>query len=248
MATNLFDIDPLALYFGDDYVINDFIKIAHPTIRDIRAQGERSYFSTVHTLTAIPSDVKSMLWDDLKLDWQEVEDFTLFQLLARTLPPERTGVLFGDLDFTKMKVMRNQENDEIVMRDPETGVVIDKLIYMRIVNYLRKLHNITPKVEKAKNKHTRELLIELDRQDKTANANKEYKSFLLPLISSVKNRMGYTKDYILNEGIVEFMDDVKRLQVINHADHLLAGCYSGMIDTKKINKKDLDWMKSLDNT
>lgn len=248
MATNLFDIDPLALYFGDDYVINDFITIRHPRIRDIRGLGEREYFSTVHTLTAIPSDVKSMLWDDLKLDWEEVDDFSLFQMLSRTLPPSRTKVLFGDLDFTKMKICKSPDNGEIVMRDAEKGIVIDKLIYQRIVNFLRKLHNITPKVERSKTKRTKEVLLELDRQERATNASKEYKSFLLPLISSVKNRMGYTKDYILDECLVEFMDDVKRLQIINHADHLLAGCYSGMIDTKKINKKDLDWMKSLDNT
>lgn len=245
MDFNLFYMDPLSLYFGDDYVINQLITIHQPTIRDICTQGEREYFSTVHTLTAIPSDVKSMLWDDLQLDWEEVDDFTLFQILSRTLPIERTRVLFGDLDFTRLKVCRNQENGNIVMRNPETGVVIDQLIYQRMVTYLRKIHNITPKIEKAKNKHTKELLLELDRQDRATNINKEYKSFLLPLISSVKNRMGYTKDYILNEGLVEFMDDVKRLQIINHADHLLAGCYSGMIDTKKINKKDLDWMKEI---
>ena len=64
-------------------------------------------------------------------------------------------------------------------------------------------------------------------------------------ISSVKVRMGYTKDYVRNEGFVEFFDDLARLQLINNADHLLAGCYSGMIDTKKINKADLNWLKEI---
>ena len=57
--------------------------------------------------------------------------------------------------------------------------------------------------------------------------------------------MGYTKDYVRNEGFVEFFDDLARLQIINNADHLLAGCYSGMIDTKKINKADLNWLKEI---
>ena len=68
---------------------------------------------------------------------------------------------------------------------------------------------------------------------------------LLPLISSVKVRMGYTKDYVRNEGFVEFFDDVSRLQIIHNADHLLAGCYAGTIDMKKINKKELNWMQEI---
>ena len=62
------------------------------------------------------------------------------------------------------------------------------------------------------------------------------------MVSSVKVRMGYTKDYVRDMGIVEFMDDVQRLQIIHNADALLHGMYSGMIDTKKIDKGALNWM------
>ena len=67
----------------------------------------------------------------------------------------------------------------------------------------------------------------------------------MPLISSVKVKQGYTKDYVLNMGYVEFMNDVARLQVIHNADHLLSGVYAGTIDMKKINKAELNWMKEL---
>ena len=50
------DVDDLKLYIGDDYVINDKIKILQPTIRKIAEFGERDFFSVVHTITAIPSD------------------------------------------------------------------------------------------------------------------------------------------------------------------------------------------------
>ena len=58
--------------------------------------------------------------------------------------------------------------------------------------------------------------------------------------------MGYTKDYVRNMQIYEFMDDVARLNVINNSDALLRGMYSGMIDTKKIKKSELNWMRELD--
>lgn len=244
MSSDIFEVDPLQLYFGDDYIINDKIKIKQVKIGDIVDFGEAKYFSVVHTLTAIPSDLKSKLWD-MGLDWMEIEDFELFMMLAPTLSKENTELLFGDLDFTKLKPYRNKENGDIVLADLESGVKIDKLIYLRIVNYLRKVHNITPKIERAANKTTKQILIDEDRMKIRLNQEKPFKSYLLPLISSVKVRMGYTKDYVRNEGFVEFFDDLARLQIINNADHLLAGCYSGMIDTKKINKADLNWLKEI---
>ena len=238
------DVDDLKLYIGDDFVINDHIKIFQPTIRKIAEFGEREFFSIVHTVTAIPSDMKSQLWD-MGLDWMEVEDFELFMMLAQTLTPERTFILFGDLDFSKLRPFRNNQNGDIVLADKETGVIIDKMIYLRIVSYLRKAFNITPKVERAKNKMTKKILIEEDRKKIEFNKNKPFKSFLLPLISSVKVRQGYTKEYVLNMGYVEFMNDVARLQVIHNADHLLSAVYAGTIDMKKINKAELNWMKEL---
>lgn len=239
------DVDELQLYIGDDYVINDHIRVLQPTIRQIAEFGEKEFFSVVHTVTAIPSDMKSQLWD-LGIDWMEVDDFELFVMLSQTLTPDRTKLLFGDLDFTKLKPYNHPHVEgEIVLADKETGVLIDKMIYLRIVSYLRKAFNITPKVEKAANKMTKKILIEEDRKRIEFNKDKPFKSFLLPLISSVKVKQGYTKDYVLNMGYVEFMNDVARLQVIHNADHLLSGVYAGTIDVKKINKAELNWMKEL---
>ena len=50
------DVDELQLYFGDDYVINDRIKITQPLVGQVVDYGEAKYFSMVHTLCAIPSD------------------------------------------------------------------------------------------------------------------------------------------------------------------------------------------------
>lgn len=239
------DVDDLKLYIGDDYVINDQIKILQPTIKQIADFGERDFFSVVHTVTAIPSDMKAIL-DDMGLDWMEVDDFELFAMLSQTLTPDRTSLLFGDLDFSKLKLFNHpQIEGEIILADIETGIRIDKMIYLRIVSYLRKAFNITPKIEKAANKMTKKILIDEDRNRMQQNKDKPFKSFLLPMISSVKVKQGYTKEYVLNMGYVEFMNDIARLQVIHNADHLLSACYAGTIDMKKINKSELNWMKEL---
>lgn len=239
------DVDSLFLYFGDDYVINDKIKIMQPTIGQIVDYGEATYFSMVHTMSAIPSDMKSMLYDQMGIIWTEIEDFDLFIMLSQTLTPDKTGILFGDLDFSKMRPFRSNQNGEVVLADKEAGIVIDKLIYTRIVNYIRKLHNITPKPEKAKGKRAREAMIDEDRRSRELNKDKPFRSYLLPLISSVKVKQSYTRDYVRNMGLYEFFDDVSRLSIINNSDHLMSAAYAGTIDMKKIDKKELNWMREL---
>ncbi len=239
------DVSELALYFGDDYVINEYITITQPTIGQIVRYGEAPYFSMVHTLTAIPSDMKSILWDQMQLDWTKIEDFELFMILSQTLTPDKTGILFGDLDFSKLRPFNNNQNDEVVLANKETGLIIDKLIYTRIANYLRKLHGITPKPEKAKGKRAKQAMIDEDRRIHEFNKDKPFKSFLMPLISSLKVKQGYTKDYVRNMGLFEFFSDISRIQAIDSADHLLNGMYCGMADLSKIDKKNFNWMREL---
>jgi hypothetical protein len=146
----LINIDPLKLYFGEDFYVNDKIKIMQPTIGQIVEYGEQGYFSVAHTITAIPSDMKAQLWD-AKIDWMEISDFQLFIMLCKTLPIERTSILFGDLDLTQLKLYPHPEiEDAVILANKEAGIVIDEYIYMKIAEYIRKMHGFTKKVERAK--------------------------------------------------------------------------------------------------
>lgn len=245
MSSNLFSVDPLQLYMGYDYSINDKIVIKQPTMRDVTDMGEQEYFSMVHTITANPTSMKVQL-DSIGIDWNEIEDFDLFMMLAPNMNKEQTSILLGDLDLSALRPYRNHENGDIVLANPESNIIIDKLIYQRIVDYIRKMHNIKAEVKHAKNKFTKKAMIEYDRQQMAANAAKEYKSYFVPVISTLQCKMGWTKDYILNMGIVEYFEIVARMQIINNADHLLSGVYAGTIDIKKINKKELNFMRELD--
>lgn len=241
---NLLEVDELSLYFGDPYVVNDYITITIPKIGEVVKYGERQYYSMVQTITAIPSEMKASLWD-VGIDWTQITDFQLFMMLAPTLPKDKTYILFGDLDFQAMKPFENKFNETIVLRNPDTGAVIDELAYGKITSYLCSAHNLTKKVEKAANEFTKKFMIDEDRQKLQYNAKQPYKSFLRPLISAVKCRQGYTLDYVKNMGLFEFFDDLNRLQVIVNTDALLQGSYSGMVDTSKISKKNFDWCREI---
>lgn len=247
MSSDIFSVDPLQLYMGYDYKINDNIIIHQPKMRDITNVGEQEYFSMVYTICANPTDMKVKLWD-IGIDWCEIEDFDLFMMLAQNMTQERTKLLFGDLDLSRMRQFRNKENGEIVLADPETGAIIDKLIYMRIVDYVRKMHKIKPTpVKHAKNKYTKQAMLDYARQQEELHAKEGYKSYLVPTISALQCRMGWTKDYILDMGIVEYFEVVSRTQIINEADHLLSGVYAGTVDLKKVKNgnEKLNWMREI---
>lgn len=243
-SENLLMADELQLYFGDPYVVNDYITITIPKIGELVKYGEREYYNMLQIITAIPSEMKSKLWD-MGLDWTQLTDFQLFMMLAPTLPKDKTYILFGDFDFQTLKIFKNLQNDTVVLRNPDTGAVIDELAYGKMQSYLCSAHNLTKKVEKAANEYTKKFMIDEDRQKIAYNQKQPYKSFLRPLISAVKCRMGYTLDYVKNMGLYEFMDDLSRLQVIVNTDALLSGMYSGMVDTKKIKKSEFDWCREI---
>ncbi len=244
---NLLDFDELRMYFGEDYRINDYITVHTPTVGEIVAFGEQNYYSVVSSLTAIPSDMKSALFD-MGIDYEKISDFELFYILTRGFTPDMTKLLLGSLDLSKMILCKDTLTEKFFMTDQDTGEKLDELAYLKLVGYLRKLHGFKPKIERAANKVTKKILIRLDREKRKKNEGKRYESQLKPLISAMMRYPGFKyKSSELKEcSIYEFMDTVQGAQIYVVSTSLLTGSYSGMIDTSKINKKEFDWMRSAD--
>lgn len=245
---DFFNYDTVRMYFGKDYKINDKITLKSPSVGDIVEFGEREYYSMVYTLTCIPSDMKSQL-EDMGINYMKISDFELFILLTRQLKKEQTYLLLGDLDLSKFEVMVNQENGELCLRDDINDIDIDRLVYMNIVGYIRLLHNIKPKIEKAATETVRQILIKLDRDKIAKNKDKPYKSQLKDLISGMMRYPGFKyKSWELQQcSLYEFMDTVQGSQIYVSTTALLQGMYSGMIDTSKINKKEFNWLRSTED-
>ena len=241
---DLIQVDELKLFFGEPYVINDYLTIFQPTIGDILEYGEREYYAIVGTLVSIPSDMKSQLFD-MGIDWNQITDFQLFLMLSQSLSHEQTKIILGDIDLQRMKPVENLQNGDIVLRDPTTGAIIDELAYQTMTAYLCKLHGFTKKIEKAGNKYTKQVLIDEDRQKREYGAKQPYKSSLMPIISAIKARQGYTRDYIKAMGLYELTTELNRLQIIVNTDALLSGAYGGMMDTSKIKKSQFNWLRDV---
>ena len=125
---------------------------------------------------------------------------------------------------------------------------IDRYVYNSIVNVLRKMHRLKRNDEVPGNETTRQILIEDAREEFEENKNKQGKSYLLSLISTMVNSEGFKRDdkTVFDMKIYAFMDSVARIGKIKNAELLLQSGYSGFgIDLKKLNKDETNWMGDL---
>lgn len=259
---SIYDFDELKMYFGEDYWVSDKICIHQPTIGDILEFGDTKFYSIITTLCANTTAMRLQLWKK-GIDWNTYSDFKLFASIVKAYTPKETQLIFGDLNLSWFELVHdNEKNIDILLNVPRDNnnkllpfdfndvPIIDELIYKKIIKYLTLLFNIHFKKEFAKNKATKEAMIWEDEENlkKQNNTNNEIEhSFLLPVISALVNHPGFKyKTKELKEiNIYQFMDSVKRLQIYENSTALLKGGYSGMIDCSKIDKKQFDWMRSL---
>ena len=265
----LLDFDELKVYFGEGYQATPHIYVSQPSLGGILEYGDSKFYSVVSTLCANPTSFRLQLWD-MNIDWNKISDFDLFKILIKNYTPDETRLLFGDLNLSWFEEMHDNEADCDVLiyfpRDDNGNIVDvtktpwDEVIkiyetdYIKIVEFIRYMFNIHPKVEKARGKGTKIAIIEDEkRRLATELANKKdtdvQKSFLLPLVSACLNHPGfkYKKNELKAVGVVEFMDSVRRLQTYESSTALMKGIYSGMVDTSKIKNlnEEINWMKDL---
>ena len=245
MAVN--DIDELKLYRGDDYVINDKIVIRQPLIGEIVDYGEKQYFRMIQGLCSTPSDMMVEL-TEMGYDFVTMDDFELFKMISPTFKKEQTSILLGGLDLSSLELYDDLNNGDVVLYNEESKIKIDKLIYQKIVDFIRLIHGMKANHDVPATKNARKVMIELAKQDALIAAKKPYKSNLRNLISGMVNSgmLQYNLQEVFDLTIYQFMDSVHRVQAIKQADAMLHGIYGGMVDaTKLTNKDELNWLRSL---
>lgn len=245
------DYDIMKIYFGDPIEIDKNIIINQPTIGQIIEFGETEFWSIASRLCGNPTSMRLPLWR-AGIDWNKISEYDLFLLLYKTFVKEKTSIFFGDLDFTKLVPIKNGET--YILIDPDKPELqIDETIYQKIVGYLRIIVNIHPKTEKTKSKATKEAIIYEEemaiKNDARKHKNDKWRqSILFPLISSALNHSGfkYKKNELRDVGLFEFMDSIRRLQIIESVTSLMTGMYMGMMDTSKLDlNKELNWSRDM---
>nr|DAQ86967.1 MAG TPA: hypothetical protein [Caudoviricetes sp.] len=236
--------DDLQIWAGADYAVNDVLTIHQPKVGEVIDFGERRYFGLISVLTATPTEYKAPLFD-MGIDWENITDYDMFILFSRSIPVDDSRILLGNLDLSSMEPFVNGAG-EVALKSGD-GVVIDKNIYYNINSYISKTHGIKKKRDVAGNAFTKRMLIKLNREELEMAKSKPYTSRMLPLISALVNSPGfkYNSHQVRDIGIVEFFDSVNRTQAIRHANAILNGMCTGMVDSSKISESSYNIFKDL---
>ena len=152
------------------------------------------------------------------------------------------SLILKDIDLADFEEYQSDKNDETILYDKEHEITIDRLVYSRIVDAVRKIHGFKRNNEIPGNESTKMIFIDDAREDALMAAQKPYKSVLQPLISALAVKTGQLgSDSIWNTKIYMFFDSIKRINKIQDATLLLQGAYSGFASLKGVDKTRLDW-------
>lgn len=234
-------IDEARLLRGGDIVINDFITVRQPTLNEIVDYGEQRFFSIFYSFCAIPSDMKSMLYD-AGLDFMQLSDWQLFIMLTHSMTIEDTSIIIPNIEFSKMELMQVNDTGEVVLSDG--NIVITESVYLQFIDYVRNQIGYILKREKAANNLTKQVLIEQDRMNRSASLKKDYSSILNPIVISLVNteEFGYTYQTVYDITLYQLFKSFYQIQKKKSACALYQGSMSGFVDTSKINKSEFSWI------
>lgn len=239
--------DDLQMFMGGTFQVNNYIAIKQPTIGQIVEFGESRYWGIITSIVSTPTDLMSQL-ADIGVDWEKISDFELFAVHLRLqLRDAECAFIFDGLRLTEYKIDQNDFGELILRSVINPEHVIDANIHRIMADFLRNLHGLKYNVLKAGNSATKKVMIEVDRMERREREAEGKTSSLRPLISAAVNSPGYKYNIEQTKDLpyCQFIDCVKRLSIIKHADALSAGAYSGMADLSKVPKEQFNWMRAL---
>lgn len=151
--------------------------------------------------------------------------------------------LLLNVDLGDFKIYINKKNNEHILYDKVNDVTIDRLVYSRIVDVVRKIHGLKRNSQIPANEQTKMDLID-DARDEyliSLKDNSSSKDILFPLVSTLCNLgTGYTWFNVWDLKINVFFDCIKRDNKIQDSTLLLQSAYSGFGSLKGISENRLN--------
>lgn len=212
-------------YYQTDYTTIDDFELFKKIIFRSLASKKNVY----KELKENPEQYKEYIDKMTEGDWEE--------MLVNPL-----SLVLKDIDFADFEEYESDKSPETILYDKEHDITIDRFVYAKMVDAVRKIHGFKRNNEIPANERTKMDLIDDSRDDAMMAAQKPYKSVLKPLISALAVKTGQLgSDSIWNTKINMFFDSIKRIGKIQDAELLLQGAYSGFASLKGVDKTRLDW-------
>ena len=222
--------------------ITDKIRIVIPTVGEV-IDHEDDYYSMVSILTAMPIDYMVQL-DDVGVDFTTINDYDLFIMLFNGLRDKDTSLIFDDLDLSRFEIGIHRESGMPVLYNEQDDIVIDRVVYTKIANTLRKIHHLEKNNKKPGNKEARDFLLERARTKAKRRKKRGGESQLEQLITAMVNteqfKYGYEGTRELS--IYQFNQSVRQIQKKVDYDNKMRGVYAGTVDPNKLSPDELNWL------
>ena len=156
-------------------------------------------------------------------------------------------LVLDNIDLADFIQCTDTTTNEVVLYNREKDITIDRTVYMRVVDVVRKMHGFKRNNIVPANESTKQDMIEDARDEHLASKYNTFKSILLPYVSSLINHpsCSYKHNDIWDLGINAFFDSIKRINKIQNATLLLQGAYSGFASLKGIDNERLNWSGDL---
>ena len=212
-------------YYNTDYTTIDDFELFKKMICHSLASKKHIYKELTENRDKYSEQLKNISEEDLA------------EMLINPL-----SLILKDIDFADFKEYESDKNPETILYDVEHDITIDRFVYTRMVDAVRKIHGFKRNNQLPANERTKMDLIEDARDEAMMASQKEYKSVLKPLISALAVKTGQLGgDSIWNTKINMFFDSIKRVNKIQDAELLLQGAYSGFASLKDVDRSRLDW-------
>ena len=212
-------------YFGIDYTQIDDYELFKKMIWQSLSSKKKIY----EELKKNPEQYEEHTSKMTEEDWDEL----LFNPLSLVLK---------NIDLADFEEYESDKSPETILYDKEHDITIDRFVYTRIVDAVRKIHGFKRNNEIPANEITKMDLIDDARDEAMMASQRPYKSVLKPLISALAVKTGQLgSESIWNTKINMFFDSIKRINKIQDATLLLQGAYSGFASLKGVDKTRLDW-------
>lgn len=258
---NQFEVDKLKVLSGEPIKISDLLTIYQPTIRQIKDAGEQKVLNTLWMMCSCAWDMPSA-FADMGIDFMSVSDWQFFIQTVQSFSVDITRLVFGDLDFQKLKPMSFKQSEDdtegqivLVNIEPMTigevtyqpaQYIFTEELYHQMIPYVREMIGFQHKGRKAKNRATAQILVMDDRKQRARHKDEPYESMFHNGIISLVNteEFPYTYSTVLDITMYQFTKSLIQIQGKKQACAMLQGSMSGFVDTSKIPSINFQWTYS----
>lgn len=234
-----------SLLYASSVRLSDALSIPIPSVGYI-VDHEDDYFDIVCNIIATPYDMMVQL-DDAGIDFTKINDFDLFCLLFPRLQTMDVSMVLDGLDLSRFRPEKNTATNEVILKDSETGFVIDRAVHSMIVSTLRKILNLPKETKKPGNEEAKRYLLErarikLRRKMRRAKQNNasQIEGYIVALVNTPEFKYDYSS--VRDISIYQFYESLKQVIHKIHYDNTMIGYYAGTVKMDDLPKESRSWI------